>query len=149
MNKTQFEIVIDYMFVVLFWIFLSIKVAFSLQEGRLNFWWSCGALHFIVNWKDGVETLSNGKERRHSKPVWNKFSKNWHVMIALKSLKIALKGRDRFCRKCVRSAWYPTSRYARQQIGKVRIFYYWVPGLCVLSNSHYTSQPQLTESSKL
>ena len=40
MNKTQFEIVIDYLFVVLFWIFLSIKVAFSLQEGRLNFWWS-------------------------------------------------------------------------------------------------------------
>ena len=100
MNKTQFEIVIDcLLFVVLFWIVLSIKVAFSPRR-------KTEALQFIVNWKDGIETLSNGK------PVWNKFSKNWHVMIALKSLKIALKGRDRFCRKCVRRAWYPTSRYA-------------------------------------
>ena len=88
------------------WHFLSKKEDWIFDE--------VGALHFIVNWKDGIETLSNGK------PVWNKFSKNWHVMIALKSLKIALKGRDRFCRKCVRRAWYPTSRYARQQIGYIK-----------------------------
>ena len=40
MNKMQFEIIIDFLFVVLFWIFLSIKVAFSLQEEKLE--------HFIL-----------------------------------------------------------------------------------------------------
>ena len=34
----------------------------------------------------------------HNNSEQNKFSKNWHVMIALKSLEIALKG---WCWKCV------------------------------------------------